>query len=68
MPENVVQSLIEISKAKLIHSFQGTLEDGTEFDSSYRRGAPFFFKIGFGNVSSTFPRTGKFSECEVFHS
>ncbi len=33
--------------------FQGFLEDGTEFDSSYRRGHPLTFKIGVGNVSET---------------
>ncbi|KAG4066327.1 hypothetical protein HA402_000551 [Bradysia odoriphaga] len=30
--------------------YRGTLENGKEFDSSYQRGIPFVFKIGFGNV------------------
>lgn len=30
--------------------YKGTLEDGTEFDSSYKRGQPFQTKIGVGQV------------------
>ncbi len=30
--------------------YRGTLEDGTEFDNSYDRGAPFQFVLGRGNV------------------
>lgn len=30
--------------------YHGTLEDGTVFDSSYERGAPFKTRIGVGNV------------------
>lgn len=30
--------------------YHGTLEDGTVFDSSYERGAPFQTRIGVGNV------------------
>jgi len=30
--------------------YTGTLEDGTEFDSSIPRGSPFTFKIGGGQV------------------
>src|SRR5262249_31658673 len=30
--------------------YAGTLEDGTEFDSSYKRGQPFKFRIGLGQV------------------
>lgn len=33
----------------VIH-YKGTLEDGTQFDSSYDRGAPFETKIGVGEV------------------
>lgn len=31
-------------------NYVGTLEDGTEFDSSYKAGRPFEFKIGAGTV------------------
>eukprot|EP00803_Ostreobium_quekettii_P004515 evm.model.scf_305.4 EVM.evm.TU.scf_305.4 scf_305:20452-23634(+) len=30
--------------------YQGTLSDGTEFDSSYSRGTPFVFTLGKGQV------------------
>lgn len=30
--------------------YRGTLENGTEFDSSHRRNEPFRFKIGVGQV------------------
>lgn len=33
----------------VIH-YKGTLEDGTEFDSSYQRGEPFKTRIGVGQV------------------
>jgi FKBP-type peptidyl-prolyl cis-trans isomerase len=33
----------------LVH-YKGTLEDGTQFDSSYNRGMPFETKIGVGYV------------------
>jgi hypothetical protein len=33
-----------------VHSIKGTLEDGTEFDSSIPRGSPFQFTLGTGQV------------------
>lgn len=33
-----------------LHGAQGMLLDGTEFDSSYKRGAPFKARIGVGQV------------------
>jgi FKBP-type peptidyl-prolyl cis-trans isomerase len=35
---------------EIICHYAGRLLDGTEFDSSYRRGAPFTFRIGMGAV------------------
>lgn len=34
----------------LFMHYEGTLEDGSEFDSSYKRGDPFSFKLGAGMV------------------
>ncbi len=36
--------------ANIICHYSGRLLDGTEFDSSYRRGAPFTFRLGTGAV------------------
>jgi FKBP-type peptidyl-prolyl cis-trans isomerase len=30
--------------------YRGTLADGTEFDNSFKRGQPYQFQIGYGNV------------------
>lgn len=35
---------------EIICNYAGRLLDGTEFDSSYRRGAPFTFRLGTGAV------------------
>jgi FKBP-type peptidyl-prolyl cis-trans isomerase len=36
--------------AQVSAHYRGTLMDGTEFDSSYKRGQPFSFKLGVGQV------------------
>ena len=36
--------------AEVIAHYEGRLLDGTAFDSSYRRGAPFTFRVGTGAV------------------
>lgn len=36
----------------LLMHYEGTLEDGKEFDSSYKRGSPFEFTLGAGMVIS----------------
>ena len=42
---------IEIQKHFKVHvNYRGTLEDGTEFDSSFKRNKPFVFQIGLGQV------------------
>lgn len=35
---------------RLSHHYRGTLQDGTEFDSSYKRNEAFKFQIGLGQV------------------
>jgi peptidylprolyl isomerase len=39
-----------VKGALILTQYRGTLEDGTEFDSSYRRGKPFQCVIGTGRV------------------
>ena len=41
--------MAESGKSVKVH-YSGKLEDGTEFDSSYKRGKPFTFKLGTGQV------------------
>lgn len=48
---------IRVGEGEEVHSgdfisihYKGTLEDGTKFDSSYERGAPFKTRIGVGEV------------------
>ena len=36
--------------AEVIAHYEGRLLDGTSFDSSYRRGTPFVFRVGTGAV------------------
>lgn len=38
------------SVSHILCFFQGTLEDGTEFDNSYKRGEPLSFTLGSGQV------------------
>lgn len=47
---NDIHLLRQLLSIENVVFFQGTLENGTEFDSSYRRGPPFTFTIGVGNV------------------
>eukprot|EP01111_Echinosteliopsis_oligospora_P013612 TRINITY_DN491_c0_g1_i1.p1 TRINITY_DN491_c0_g1~~TRINITY_DN491_c0_g1_i1.p1 ORF type:complete len:134 (-),score=36.90 TRINITY_DN491_c0_g1_i1:27-428(-) len=47
-PEECTQKT-QIGDTLKIH-YTGTLEDGTEFDSSVGRGTPFSFKLGTGSV------------------
>lgn len=39
-----------INGQTVVVNYVGTLQDGTEFDSSYRSGRPFEFRIGTGSV------------------
>ena len=39
-----------VAGSKITVNYRGTLQDGTEFDSSYDRGAPFSFTLGAGEV------------------
>ncbi len=36
--------------SEVIAHYEGRLLDGTTFDSSYRKGVPFVFRVGMGNV------------------
>jgi FKBP-type peptidyl-prolyl cis-trans isomerase len=42
--------LIALVGCDMTMHYTGTLLDGTEFDSSVRKGRPFRFKIGIGQV------------------
>lgn len=42
-------AIAQPGKTLVVH-YKGTLEDGTEFDSSYGRGTPFSFVLGQGSV------------------
>lgn len=49
--DTVVGSGVEVVKGALvICNYEGFLEDGTKFDSSYDHGRPFQFVIGSGRV------------------
>ena len=39
-----------INHSKVSVHYRGTLEDGTEFDSSFKRNQPFVFQIGIRQV------------------
>lgn len=47
--EEVSGELSKIGDTLTVH-YSGTLEDGTEFDSSIKRGSPFSFTLGEGRV------------------
>ncbi len=42
--------LAAVKGALLLCQYEGFLEDGTQFDSSYNHGRPFLFVIGSGRV------------------
>jgi len=42
--------VVNIDFGPTMFNFQGTLDDGTEFDSSIPRGEPFVFTLGVGQV------------------
>lgn len=49
--KRVENCTIKSKKNDLLHMhYTGTLEDGTEFDSSIPRGQPFSFTLGVGQV------------------
>lgn len=49
--KRVENCTMKTRKGDLVHMhYTGTLEDGTEFDSSYPRGQPLSFTIGAGQV------------------
>ena len=48
--EIVGEGIAAVKGALLTCHYRGTLEDGTEFDSSYNHGRPFQFVIGSGRV------------------
>jgi len=46
----VGSGLEAVSGKKVTVNYKGTLKDGTEFDSSYKRNQPFSFNLGAGEV------------------
>lgn len=47
--QHVEERLAQQGDTIAVH-YRGTLENGTEFDSSYKRGEPFSFTLGAGQV------------------
>jgi len=41
---------ISVAGDIIVINYKGTLENGIEFDSSYKRGQPFVFQVGVGQV------------------
>ena len=49
--DHVVGTGAEAVKGKTVHvHYAGRLEDGTEFDNSFKRGEPIRFRLGVGQV------------------
>ncbi|MDP3725495.1 MAG: FKBP-type peptidyl-prolyl cis-trans isomerase [Nanoarchaeota archaeon] len=49
LKEGEGEKVVKNGDAVSVH-YEGRLEDGTVFDSSYKRGAPFEFTVGLGQV------------------
>lgn len=48
--DTATTSRISVAGDIIVINYSGKLENGTEFDSSYKRGQPFVFQVGVGQV------------------